>query len=413
MKKHWTKTMLRTWLAAILLITLCAPAAMAAEKPVTYRMVSLGDSLTVGYEPGMDSQWKPYGFVDRLYEQGLYHGRIEVHNLGINGLKTGGLKNYVQAIADGNPITSEAMQPGLKDPRGSLYGAGVPAAKSLLQSANIITVTIGGNDLFSLIETAGSMKDEELTLRVQELFKAYTDNVGTTVKLLHSLNPEAVIVLSDQYQPVPEMADKAAYPKLMETASQLTKLIDGLAESFNDNGVTVKVAHVAKEFIGKELAMTHIAKRDIHPNQDGYEVMARVFAEAIWGTYKLPAAVEAGTPMTIVVQGKVLSSPYKPVLVKSRNYVALQDIAKAMGTTAAWSNKTSSATLTLGDRTVVIKMGADTIDVNGSPVSIDSPAFLHKIGKEHKTYVPLAALSEGLGFDVQYHAKWKTVFINP
>ena len=55
----------------------------------------------------MDPNNKPYGFVDRLYEQGLFHGRTEVTNLGIGGLKTDGLNHYVKAVLDERAITAE------------------------------------------------------------------------------------------------------------------------------------------------------------------------------------------------------------------------------------------------------------------------------------------------------------------
>ncbi|MNL89948.1 hypothetical protein D3C87_2206180 [compost metagenome] len=51
--------------------------------------------------------------------------------------------------------------------------------------------------------------------------------------------------------------------------------------------------------------------------------------------------------------------------------------------------------------------------VNGQKVQVVGPAFLQKSGKEVKTYLPLAALASGLGFDVQYSAQLRTAFINP
>lgn len=420
MMKFWKKGLARTIgsvLMAVVLIGPWAAAPVSAQKPQEindiFHIVSLGDSLTAGYEPGMNIHSKPYGFVDRLLEQGLYHGRTEVANLGILGLKTGGLKQYVQAIIDERAITAEEIQSGLKDPRAGQFGAEAPKVKPLLARADVITVTIGGNDMMELVRTAGTLSEAELAARVQKLFQTYTDNVTSVVEHLHGINPGAVIILADQYQPLPEIADKAVYPKLMEAAGQFTKLIEGLAKGFNDNGITVKVAHVAKEFVGGEMTMTHILKEDIHPNQLGYEAMARIFAETIWGAYTKPVVNEVGTPMGIIVGGKELKTPYKPVIVKNQNFVAIQDIVNAVGAKSEWSNKTSSATITYGDKTVVIKIGSPTVKVNGKPVSVSAPAFLNKIGKEQKTYVPLAALASGLGFDVQYNPKLRTVFINP
>jgi hypothetical protein len=92
--------------------------------------------------------------------------------------------------------------------------------------------------------------------------------------------------------------------------------------------------------------------------------------------------------------------------------VAIQDIVNAVGATTKWENKTSSATITYGDKTVVVTIGKKFVKVNGTNVPIDTPAFLHKVGKEDKTYVPLAVIASGLGFDVQYSAKQRTAFIN-
>lgn len=406
-------------LMAVLLLGPWAVAPASAQEQQltkndnTYRIVSLGDSLTVGYEPGMDMNSKPYGFVDRLLEQGLYHSRTEVVNLGINGLKTDGLHQYVQAIFDERAISANDIQSGLKDPRAAIIGSEAAQAKTLIAGADVITVTIGGNDMLELVMTADTLSTEELKTRVEQVLKVYTDNVTATVNNLHSINPDAVIVLADQYQPIPKIADKAVYPKLLEAAEQFTKLVDGMTESFNKNGITVKVAHVAKEFVGSEMTMTHILKEDIHPNQYGYEVMARVFSETIWGDYTKPVVYEAEQPMGIIVSGKEIKTPYKPVMVKNQNFVAIQDIVNAVGAESKWSNKTSSATITYGDKEVVIKIGSKSVKVNGTPVSIDTPAFLHKVGKEQKTYVPLAVLASGLGFDVQYNSKLRTVFINP
>ncbi|WP_233281118.1 stalk domain-containing protein [Paenibacillus algicola] len=388
--------------------------AASSSPPEPFRIVSLGDSLTVGYEPGMDLNSKPYGFVERLLEQGLLHGRTETVNLGIAGLKVEGLKHYVQAIADGRSVTADDIQPLIPDPRTEQIGREAPAARAFIEKADLITVTIGGNDMYNLTSMAGAANADELAKLTGELFELYTLNVTEVVHRLHSMNPDAVIVLADQYNPIPELAGKALYAKLNQAAALFTGHIEGLAKQFSQQGISVKVAPVAKEFVGREMTMTHILRlEDIHPNQYGYETMAKVFANTIWGSYTKPAAAEPGQPMNIIVNGKVLNTPYKPVLVKNQNYVAIQDIVNAIGATTVWSNETLSATVTYKGRTVVITIGSNHIKVNGSPVPLTTPAFLHKVGKEHKTYVPLSALVQGLGLDVQYHQKLKTVFINP
>ncbi|MEJ9219588.1 GDSL-type esterase/lipase family protein [Paenibacillus glucanolyticus] len=419
MFKPWKKGLAAVTGTLTLAVALVAPGVAPAfaddvTAKNTYRIVTLGDSLTVGYEPGMDLNSKPYGFVDRLYEQGLFYGRTEVTNLGIGGLKTDGLNHYVQAVADERNITAEEIQPGLSsiDPRTKQIGAEAAKAKPVIADADLITITIGGNDMMSLVSTVGTLSDEQLKAKMQELFELYTDNVSAVITNLHTMNPDAAIVVADQYNPVPKIADEVAYAKLLASSGEFTELVEGVADGFASQGVDIKVAHVAKKFVGSELTMTHILKDDIHPNQYGYETMASVFAETIWGSYKKPPVQEVGQPMRIVVKGQELNTPFKPILRDNLNYVAIQDIVNAVGATTKWENKTSSATISFGDQTVVVKIGAKTVQVNGKSVPIDTPAFLQKVGKEDKTYVPLAVIASGLGFDVQYSSKLRTAFIN-
>lgn len=134
------------------------------------------------------------------------------------------------------------------------------------------------------------------------------------------------------------------------------------------------------------------------------------------GEYRIPTVAAMATvtvPMSIVVKGVELNTPNKPILKNGQNFLALKDILNAVGANGKWDNKTSSATIEYGGRTVVITIGSKFIKVNGQNVAIDTPAFLQKVGKEDKTYLPLAALATGLGFDVNYSSKLRTAFINP
>ncbi|WP_145410040.1 stalk domain-containing protein [Paenibacillus xylanexedens] len=379
-----------------------------------FRIVTLGDSITVGYEPNLKQQDQPYGYVERLQEQGLLHGRTQVDNYGIAGLKSSGLKTFTTAIKEGKTLTSEAIQPSLPDPRAGQIGANTAAIRESIAQANLVAITIGGNDVSELLGTANKMSDQELQEKVKELLTTYTANINATITDIHEINPTARIVIADQYQPMPEVAGKELYAKLMEASKGFTTTIDGIAAQFTAQGVDVQVAHVAKEFIGGEGTMTHMIRdRDFHPNQLGYASIAEVFSKTIWGNYTKLTAPAAGEPMNIIVSGKALNTPYKPIIRSGKNFVAIQDIVNAVGATTVWDNKTSTATITYGDRKVAVKIGANAVLVNGASVKVDTPAFLNKVGKESKTYVPLAMVAEGLGFDVQYLAKLKTVFVNP
>lgn len=378
-----------------------------------YRIVALGDSISAGYEPGMNESSVPYGYVERLREQGLYHGRTKVYNYGILGLTSSGLKNYVSTIQEGVAIKPETIQRGLPDPRISAFAAGIVDARAALEQADLITITIGGNDLYSLISEIENYSSVEIEAKGRELMNAYTLNVREIIDDLTAMNPHAEIILMDQYQPVPKIIIGSAYSYLQSAADTFTTAVEGLAGEYARQGKHVKAVHVAQVFKGREIALTHIFPRgDIHPNQAGYEMIAKVVAEEVWGAYQENEALQEGVPVQVVVKGKKVQSPYAPVLRQGQTFLALKDITEAIGASSSWDSRNSTAFVTYNGRKVSIPIGSSKIIANGEEIPTNSPAFLNKVGQESKTYVPLALLAHGLGLDVQYIEKSKTVFIN-
>lgn len=90
MEKNWAAG-ISSLLLLSALISVGAGTANAADTTAiqdsgqdVFRIVALGDSITAGYEPGMtDVNTKPYGYAERLLEQGWYHGRSALTNYGI------------------------------------------------------------------------------------------------------------------------------------------------------------------------------------------------------------------------------------------------------------------------------------------------------------------------------------------
>lgn len=427
MLKSWRKIVAAGASGLILLAVMAGPGQVyaaetaavtqGAEQDIS-RIVALGDSITAGYEPGMtDPNVKPYGYAERLLEQGWYHGRSTLDNYGILGLTSAGLLNYTAAIKDGAAVTPEGIQPGLHDPRIDQFAAMAPQIRTELAKADLITITIGGNDVSSLFLKVKELSAADFQAQLEQSLNSYSINIKAALENIAAVNPQAAILLADQYQPASKLAAGDAYNTLMNAAGRLTETVEQVAESLSKSGVNVKVAHVAEQFAGVEGPLTYIVRQaDFHPTQPGYEKIARVFAELQWGEYRSPsvaASAPASAPMSIVVKGMELNTPNKPIIKNGQNFLALRDVLNAVGATGKWDSKTSSATVVYGGRTVVITIGSKIMKVNGVNQAIDTPAFLQKIGKEEKTYLPLAALATGLGFDVKYSSKLKTAFINP
>ncbi|MCM3629408.1 stalk domain-containing protein [Paenibacillus glycanilyticus] len=384
-------------------------AAAASGEPDPYQIVALGDSLTAGYEHGYTEKSVPYGYVEHVYEQALFHGlRAEYVNYGILGLKSEGLKLLLQAASDGRAVKPDDIQKELQDPRkDNLVGQTAQMAKSI-RSADLIVLTIGGNDLTPVMNMllAGA-SNEEITTYIQTILDQYEKDLESSIRTIAGLNSKAHIVIADQYSPIP-------LPVLQDGVTKLRVKLDQVSARLAKDGIKLQVTDVSSLFVGHELEYTSIAEKDIHPNHLGYAAMGRAFATTVWGDYRTVRPRQANVQMSVVVNGKELpagSAP--PVLRSNRSFVAMRDITDAIGAKLSWNNASQSATVTHGSHKVIFAIGSAYVTIDGKKVKLTTPpAFLLKTGKETKTYLPLAALSEALGLQVNYRSTLQTAFIN-
>ncbi len=411
-------------------------APVAASQPDVYTIVALGDSISAGYEPGLTEGSIPYGYVERLYEQALFHGRAEAGNYGIIGLRVEGLNRLLQGAVAKETLKAENLQDFSMFPRAEEItafaqtvadrAADLPAT---LARADLVTAVIGGNDFRPFLTDliAQSMDDIAVTLEqtYPRLLEQYTSGYEAALRQIAQMAPQARIVITDQYLPLPELAlkltrkdDPALYGTLYEqVVKPLTEAVDGLASKLQADGLPIAAVHVAGRFKGAEGRMTHIVSdKDNHPTQDGYEAIAEAFAEEVWTEYRKPAPRSADVPISVIIRGKEILSDYKPTLVDDRTFLALRDVSDAMGAALDWDDQTKTAVFRQNGREVSITIDAKTMIVDGVSRPLDTPAYLRSVvvnGKtEGKTYVPLAVIADGLGYKVDYSKKLQTAFIN-
>ncbi|WP_336773944.1 stalk domain-containing protein [Paenibacillus sp. MMO-58] len=403
-----------------------SPARAESGVPEPYRIVALGDSLTAGYEHGYTEKSVPYGYVEQVYEQSLFHGlRAEYVNYGILGLKAEGLNRLLQAVSGGRTVKADDIQKELQDPRKeTLAGQTAQMAKSI-RSASLIVLTIGGNDLLPVMTKLDSRATaEEITTYIQTILDQYEKDLEASIRTIAAMNPKAQMVMSDQYLPVPaplqfgsatiELYPEAKRKLLLDGVTKLRGKLDLVSTRLAADGIKLQVADVSSLFVGHELEYTSIAQGDIHPNHQGYAAMGRAFATAIWGDYRTARPRQANVQMSVVVAGKELpASAAPPVLRSNRSFVAMRDITDALDAKLSWNNAAQSATVTYNNHAVVFAVGSAYATIDGKKVKLTTPpAFLLKSGKESKTYLPLAALSEALGLQVTYRSTLQTAFIN-
>ncbi|MFX3632190.1 MAG: stalk domain-containing protein [Candidatus Pristimantibacillus sp.] len=391
-----------------------------------YRIVALGDSLTAGYEQGFTEQSIPYGYVEHIYEQALFHGlHAEYKNYGILGLKTTGFNLLTQAIVSGNTVIPDNIQKDLIDPRAEQIVGQTKQMTTSVQSADLIVMTIGGNDLMTILsKLEADLPDEDLNTLLQDILNNYEQQLELALRNLLKLQPNAQIVIANQYLPVPAPLKLGAitiplYPEadrqfLIGSLTQLHNRLTSIASRLNGEGYHLNTVNVNGMFRNNELKFTTLSDGDVHPNRQGYAAMGNRFARTIWGEYRTVRPRPANVPISVVVAGKELpASASPPVLRNNRTFVAMRDISDAIGAKLQWDAASKTAVVTYNGHRAAFTIAASEVSIDGAKVKLNSPpAYLHKTGKESKTYLPLAALSEALGLQVVYRDTLQTVFIN-
>ena len=94
------------------------------------------------------------------------------------------------------------------------------------------------------------------------------------------------------------------------------------------------------------------------------------------------------------------------VIVDSRTLVPVRGVFEELGYTVEWDAETKTATLT-GDKTVVIQSGSTVFTVDGEEVTPEVPQQII----EGRFMLPLRAVGEAIGADVDWDAETKTVII--
>ncbi|MBR3942968.1 MAG: family 16 glycosylhydrolase [Clostridia bacterium] len=87
-----------------------------------------------------------------------------------------------------------------------------------------------------------------------------------------------------------------------------------------------------------------------------------------------------------------------PKLLNDRTMVPIRFIAEALGATVGYDEATRGITITLGDTTVTLQIGSDQMLINGTPYTLDAPAY----EENGRTLVPVRAVSEGLNQKVTF-----------
>jgi len=221
-----------------------APAAPAAAAPDgVFRIVALGDSLTRGAGDVAGGGGYPERVAAALRKAGL---TVSVENLGVDGAETGDL----------------------------LRRAGEPDAQRAIAGAQLVLVSIGGNDLSHSLRTV--VPGETAADPTAPALTEASLNLQRILSVLRRSNPTAPIRLLGLYNPFPETFDR-------RTAKEtLLKWNVALEEA----SYAVRGARVVPTADLFDERPDRLSPDRFHPGPSGYgEIAARILS-----TLNVPAA---------------------------------------------------------------------------------------------------------------------------
>ncbi|MBQ9079906.1 MAG: hypothetical protein IJY27_02430 [Clostridia bacterium] len=258
---------------ALVLVMLMSVAVMGVSAATPYEEVLLlGDSITYGYglEGGRDNS-ASYGNLLRQY---LDIPLLSFKNAAVNG-----------------DTSSDLL-------------ALLPSLEQDVKDADLIVVTIGGNDLLGLIWEAGAavlgsafssyaqiidiMNDpallaqmtEQLTLsKISNAIVKYTTNLAAIVSFIRSNNSDAEVIFLAQYDPMYGVEGIEALSTL--SGSAITMLNSSMKTQAELGGCTY--LDIYTPFLGHAMEWTFILSADIHPNAEGHRQIFNILKEYLDG----------------------------------------------------------------------------------------------------------------------------------
>ncbi|MBE0335781.1 GDSL-type esterase/lipase family protein [Paenibacillus sp. 23TSA30-6] len=213
----------------------------AATQAGEFRVAAIGDSLAKG--TGDDSG---SGFVRRsvtlLNDQEGHKAQL-INNLGINGLTTQGLLTKLDE----------------------------PGVAYVLKKANVIIVSIGGNDLFQGAQAAQTGKEPPT---LNGLRKALPDAAKRLQKVLTKvgkINPKAKIIYVGLYNPFSDLPEMKIPGNLVVTEWNLAAMA---ITNQNSNMTLIPTFDLFQQNLPVYLSSDHF-----HPNGQGYQAIAERIAQ--------------------------------------------------------------------------------------------------------------------------------------
>ena len=273
-------------LALIMIVAVAVPCVSAADKP--QKLLLLGDSITYGYGlEGDRDNCTSYGNLLRDY-------------LGISS------SNFKNAAVNGD--TSADLL------------ALLPSLQKDVKEADMIIITIGGNDLLGLIWEAGAyvlgsdftsngklldimsdpakmakMSEYLNTTKIATTIMNYTTNLAAIISYIRSNNANARVLFLAQYDPMNGVEGLGALSTLADSS---IKMLNTVMQAQATSG-KCEYVDVYTPFVDHAIDWTNIMMTDIHPNLVGHEEIFKILKAYLGYADEETTPVETTTPAPV------------------------------------------------------------------------------------------------------------------
>ena len=110
----------------------------------------------------------------------------------------------------------------------------------------------------------------------------------------------------------------------------------------------------------------------------------------------------------VFVSGSQVEFLVEPIITDGRILAPIREISESLGAVVSWDDATKTAGISTEGLTVFFRVGQKTMLLNGTESELDVAASI--IGG--RTFVPVRALAEALGLDVEWKDEIKTAFLS-
>ena len=128
------------------------------------------------------------------------------------------------------------------------------------------------------------------------------------------------------------------------------------------------------------------------------------------GTKDDPYILEGkdGNSITVFSNGKQLDFNVEPIIENDRTLVGMRAVFEALGADVEWESDTSTAVAIKDNIKIRLQINNDIMLVDDAPIQLDAPARIIN----DNTMVPLRAVSESLGADVEWIGNLNRIVID-